>query len=350
MIDWTQGMSQTFSYFIVDPVSWLDVQQLTEVTSCKIIYDLDSELLYSASFTIDNRDFAEEYIRVYMECQQGDERERVPLGTFLCQTPKRKGSGNVMSLSVAAYSPFIEYQGAEPPFGAPIGGQAYQAFRSITDRFHPPVVGTCEGESPITVTGDGESWIQPMRRALAPVGCECVPDMYGRTSIRPVIPTKALQPVWTFTDDNSSIMLPSYDETFDWYKLPNVCRLTWSEPTRYISAVAVNDDPSSQVSTVSRGREVTLTINNPEELHVGCTQQEADIVAKMKLEEASTVEVTYVISHGYCPVQVGDAIRIRYNRFGIDVVAKVTNQELNCVTGAEVRTTAKSVMTMWSAR
>lgn len=350
MVDWTQGMSQSFAYYVVDPDTWLDVEEIPEVTSCRIVYDLDSELRYSASFTIDNRDFSEEYIRAYMDCVQGDEVERVPLGTFLCQTPKRKVADNVMSLNVTAYSPLIEYQDAQPPFGTPVGGNAYNAFMSIAAMFHPPVVGSCDGESPVTVTGDGDSWLGPSRRLLAPVGAELEPDMYGRAAIRPTIPFRALQPVWTFTDDNSSIMLPGYDETFDWYKLPNVCRLTWSEPTRVVVAVAENDDPASPISTASRGREVTLTVNNPDELHVGCTQQEADIVARMRLEEASSVEVTYVISHGYCPVRVGDAIRIRYNRYGIDVVAKVTNQEMNCSTGAEVRTTAKSVMTMWSAQ
>ena len=41
--DWTSSMQQTFEYYTVDPLSWMDVEKLDNIESCTITRDSDNE-------------------------------------------------------------------------------------------------------------------------------------------------------------------------------------------------------------------------------------------------------------------------------------------------------------------
>jgi hypothetical protein len=78
------------------------------------------------------------------------------------------------------------------------------------------------------------------------------------------------------------------------------------------------------------------------------TKQEIDEYAKRALTELSTVECTISYSHGYCPVRLGDCVRLNYTRAGLlDVKAKVIRQIIDCKTSCQVQETAKFTMKLW---
>lgn len=88
-------------------------------------------------------------------------------------------------------------------------------------------------------------------------------DEMGRVLFTPQQDTASLQPVWTYDDSNSSILYPTLDIDHDLYGIPNVVEVIFSNGNSYYYGKAVNDDPSSPISTVNRGREITHRVTDP---------------------------------------------------------------------------------------
>ena len=53
MPNWTESMQQTFEYYIVDPGTWQDIRQLSNVKSASITWDSSSSTLGSATIDIE---------------------------------------------------------------------------------------------------------------------------------------------------------------------------------------------------------------------------------------------------------------------------------------------------------
>ena len=105
----------------------------------------------------------------------------------------------------------------------------------------------------------------------------------------------------------------------------------------------MNDDPDSPISIVSRGRKITHRVTNPSVLG-NPNKEEIEEYARQLLREMSTLEYTLTYKHAYCPVRVGDCVRLNYRRAGLyGIKAKVINQSIECVPGCPV--TEKVVFT-----
>lgn len=52
MPDWTKSMEQTFEYYVVDPGTWCDKSQITDMIQSGIEWDADADTLGSASFDV----------------------------------------------------------------------------------------------------------------------------------------------------------------------------------------------------------------------------------------------------------------------------------------------------------
>ena len=81
MVNWAESMQQTFEYYIVDPGTWKDKEKLTNVKSCTINRDLDTETLGSATIDV-TESLGECYVRVYLITIQNGITEKHPFGTF----------------------------------------------------------------------------------------------------------------------------------------------------------------------------------------------------------------------------------------------------------------------------
>lgn len=172
-------------------------------------------------------------------------------------------------------------------------------------------------------------------------------DEMGRVLFSPNQAIDSLTPVWTYTDDNSSILLPELNMNHDLYGIPNVVEIVYADVENYIVSRAVNDDPNSPVSTVTRGREIVYRVINPD-IHGKPTQKIVDKLAEDTLSQLSSVEYSVSYSHGYCPVRVGDCVRLNYTRAGLkNVKAKVVSQNINCETGCIVSETAVFTSKLW---
>ena len=351
MIDWLSSMQQTFEYYRVDPGTWKDINQLYNVKKATIERDSEVETLGSATFDV--TDSIEEcYIRAYLVIIQNGVTYRLPLGTFLVQTPSWSFDGKKKEISVDAYTPLLELKDNIPPIGYSLLKEdniMESAYRICRENTRAPVIATeCS-----TVLHDNfvantdDTWISFISDLIHNAKYTLDIDELGRIGFSPEQELTALQPVWTYNDDNSSILYPDISVDQDLYGIPNVVEVVYSNGSGYYNARVVNDDPNSPISTKNRGREVVYRDTNPS-LNGSPTEAQTQEYAERLLRKLSTLECTVTYSHGYCPVRVNDCVRLNYTRSGLTgIKAKVIRQSIDCETSCKVTETAVFTTNLW---
>lgn len=350
-IDWTKSMNQTFEYYVVNPDTWKDTQKLDNVISSNISRDADAESLGSASIDV-TESVGECYIRIYLIVSQNGEKGKFPLGTFLVQTPSSSFNGKVRDVSMDAYTPLIELKENLPPIGYSIPKDANimeQAYYIVRDYTRAPVVEpNCEELLfDNFVAESGETWLSFTTDLISNAKYEFSLDEMGRILFAPKQKLESLVPVWTYDDSNSSILYPEITMDHDLYGIPNVVEVIYSSGDNTYYARVVNDDVNSPTSTVNRGREIVYREDSPDVIGNPSNNQ-IQVYAKNLLTELSAIEYTVSYSHGYCPVRLGDCVRLNYSRAGInDIKAKVINQSIDCSSGCKVTEKAVFTSKLW---
>ena len=351
MADWTSTMQQTFEYYVVDPGTWKDKKKIDTVISSRISRDLEAETLGSASISI-TESLGECYIRMYLITIQNGIRERHPLGTYMVQTPSYSFDGKVKNITMDAYTPLIELKEKHPPLGYSIRKDENimaRAYSIMREQMRGPVVQTTKDTKlhHNFIANLDDTWISFTRDLISNADMRLELDELGRVLFAPEQELESLQPIWTFDTGNSSILYPSFDIQHDLYGIPNEVEVIYSNGTTSSSITVINDDPNSPVSTVSRGRRITHRITNPS---VVGKPSEAELkeYAKRMLKSLSSIEYTVTYTHGYCPVRVGDCVRLNYEAAGIrNVKAKIVSQTIECVPGCPVTEKAVFTSNLW---
>lgn len=351
MADWTKSMQQTFEYYIVDPNTWADTKKLDNVKSCTISRDSEAATLGSATIDV-TESVGECYVRVYMITVQNGITEKHPLGTFLVQTPSSSFNGKVRNVSMDVYTPLLELKEKQPPIGYSLlkdSNIMEHAYLITRENLRAPVV---ETECSETLSGDfvsntNDTWITFTSDLISNANYEYALDEMGRVLFSPKQELASLQPVWTYNDDNSSILYPDIDMQHDLYGIPNVVEVIYSNGKDYYHSRIVNDDPNSPVSTINRGREIVYRETSPK-LSGNPTEKQIEEYAQTLLRELSSPEYTITYTHGYCPVRLGDCVRLNYSRAGLkDIKAKVISQSISCKPGCTVTEKAVFTTKLW---
>lgn len=351
MPDWTKSMQQTYEYYTVDPNTWKDVRLLDNVKTSSISRDAEAETLGSATIDV-TESLGECYIRTYLITIQNGVREKHPLGTHLVQTPSSSFDGKVRSVSMDAYTPLLELKENPPPLGYSILKNENimdNAYRLVSENARAPVMPIKCDEKLYGhfVANTEDTWMSFTRDLIANAKYEFNLDELGRILFAPKQDTASLQPVWTFDDSNSSILYPDLDLDHDLYGIPNVVEVIYSNGADYFYAKVVNDDENSPISTVNRGREIVYRDTNPS-LSGNSTEEQIKEYADKLLRNLSTLEYTVNFSHAYCPVRIGDCVRLNYSRAGlVDVKAKIVSQNIKCVPGCPVSSKAVFTKKLW---
>lgn len=351
MPNWAESMQQTFEYYVVDPRTWKETKMLDNVKSCKISRDSNADTLGSATIDVTNS-VGECYIRAYLITIQNGIRERYPLGTFLVQTPSSTFDGKVRSVTMDAYTPLLELKEKMPPFGYSIlKGQNImaEAYKIVRENVRAPVVPPiCSDKlSGDFVANTDDTWFSFVTDLMSNAKYSFDLDELGRILFSPNQDIASLQPVWTYDDGNSSILYPDISMSHDLYGIPNVVEVVYSKNSDHYYAKVVNDDPNSPTSTINRGREIIYRDTDPSmsgEPNNKIVQERA----KQLLRRLSTIDYTVSYTHGYCPVRVGDCVRLNYSRAGItNVKAKVISQSIKCEPGTPVTEKAVFTAKLW---
>ena len=352
MIDWHESMEQTFEYYIVDPGTWKDKKKLNIIKPGSTIKrDAKSDTLGSASIKITG--LVEEcYIRVYLIAIQNGVTYKEPLGTFLVQTPSSSFDGKITSTTLDAYTPLIELN--ENPtalgyFTPKKSNTMDEVYRLVRDNCRAPVVPSKSDEVLYSdfIANASDTWLTYCKDLASNADYEIGLDEMGRIIFLPVQELESLQPVTTYDDSNSSILLPSITTEHDIYGIPNVVEIVYSNNNNYYYSRVVNDDVNSPTSTINRGREIIHRVTDLNLAGIP-TNAQVDEYAKKLLKTLSTMEYTITYTHGYCQTRIGDCVRLNYTAAGLsNVKAKVISQSITCESGCKVEETAKYTKNLW---
>lgn len=351
MTDWSKPTQQTFEYFTVDPGTWKDVQRVDSVTSSSITRDMDTETLGSATIDI-TESIGETYLRIYLVTIQNGVTERHPLGTYLVQTPSEKFDGKLKTYSLDAYTPLIELKENKPPLGYYVEKDANVmewATRLTQEHARAPVVKASSEDKLYRdfIANTDDTWMSFNVDLMANAKFYYDLDEMGRILFAPKQDTASLQPVWTYNDDNSSILYPDISLERDLYGIPNVVEVIYTDNNDNYYARVVNDDENSPISTIQRGREIIHRVENPE-FAGEPTQLMIQEYADQLLRELSSLECTISYKHGYNGVRIGDCVRLNYTRADMtDIKARVISQSISCEDGCPVSETAVFTKKLW---
>lgn len=366
MPNWTESMQQTFEYYMVDPGTWKDYKKLDNVTSCTISRDSSAETKGSATIDI-TESVGECYIRVYLVTIQNGITEKHPLGTFLVQTPSSSFNGKIRNVSMDAYTPLLELKENQPPIGYYVPKETNimdTVYTLSREHLRAPVVKT-KSDTKLKydfVADPNDTWLSFLSDLLtnnleytdSNGQLEYVNAKYsfdldemGRVLFSPEEDAASLRPVWTYDDGNSSILYPELSMEHDLYGIPNVVEVVYSNGKDNFYHREVNNDPNSPISVPRRGREIVYRVIDPD-MGGNPTDTQVKEYAKQLLRDLSSIEYTLTYTHGYCPVRVGDCVRLNYARAGLtDIKAKVISQSIKCETGCSVTEKAVFTMKLW---
>ena len=351
MIDWLSSMQQTFEYYVVNPDTWKDEKLIDNVISCTINRDSEAETLGSATIDV-SESLGECYIRVYLITIQNGVKEKHPLGTFLVQTPSSSFDGKIRDVSMDSYTPLLELKESPPPLGYYIAKDENimdNAYRLVREHARAPVV-KAECDTNLFndfVSDTDDTWITFLIDLIANAKYMFSLDEMGRILFSPKQDTASLQPVWTYDDGNSSILYPDLEMDHDLYGIPNVVEVIYSSGNEHYYSRVINDDPNSPISTINRGREIVYRETDPSVIGDPTSDQIQEYAEKL-LASLSTLEYTVTYSHGYCPVRIGDCVRLNYSRAGLNnVKAKVISQTIECKPGCKVTEKAVFTTKLW---
>lgn len=351
MNDWSNTMQQTFEYYLVDPVLWTDTQKLENVISSTIEYDSTAETLGSASINMTEA-IKESYIRVYLVTIQNKVRNRYCLGTFLAQTPSTSFNGKMKSVSMEAYTPLIELKEKQMPIGYFLDKDKNileYAYKITRENTRTPVISNVSDDvlKDNFIANVEDTCLKYVNDLISQASYEFLLDNESRILFSPKQNIESMQPIWTYDDSNSSILLPDISVNHDIYGIPNVVNVVYSDNKKTLYSTIKNEDPDSPTSIQNRGREIIYRDTKPN-FYGNPTQRQLDEYATKILKEKSSVEYVVNYTHGYCPVRVGDCVMINYKRAGFENIrAKVISQSIDCKTGCIVNEKAKFTSRLW---
>lgn len=351
MPDWSASMQQTYEFYEIDPGTWGEIKKIDTITSGSVEIDSTLETKGSATFA-SSETFEDKYIRPYLVIIQNKQEYKYPLGTYLCTAPGVSYTGKTKEINIEGYSPLIELKEKYPPVGYFIySGRKIlnSAYSILFTQMRAPVI---KGNDATTLEADfvanvGDTWLDFVNDLIANADYELGLDELGRALFMPLQDAASLSPIWTYTDDNSSILQPQVSVDRDIYGIPNVVEVVYSKDSTTLYATVKNTDKNSAVSIPARGREVVFRDTDPA-INGNVTQTRLNVYANQLLKQKSSLEYKLTYTHGYCPVRVGDCVLLNYERAGLNnIKAKVISQRINLTPGCQVEETAVFSSKLW---
>lgn len=237
-----------------------------QVASCRIYNNSEATIQRTIQLVTQNDsaiDYASDRIRPYMKLKMGDTFLTFPLGIFLMSSPTRKEQSGSIQRTIEGYDKMqiladdkftsryavaanTTYTGAVATILQSAGITKYnieQTAKETQTILEWPV-----GTSKLTACND-------LLQAINYVPLYA--DAYGYIRSAPYALPEARGIDAGYTTDKDSVVLYGGEEELDIFGAPNkIVRYLENAERQYLESTAVNTDPNSKLSTVSRGRTI----------------------------------------------------------------------------------------------
>lgn len=337
MTDYLGGYTAEWEVWLVDPETWDDAGVVEGVRSVSVDRGCPdgAPLLESGSMAIDSDGSRVEgrWCRISMKAEQGG-TDRTAMATLLFERASSRVEKGTAEVTCDGHSVLKPAADRRMPYGAyaPEGcdGAAYAA-GMLAECTPAPV----RVEGSFTLVDDvvfdiGCTYLEAVWKVLLAAGWCIQIDGRGEITVR----AKPTEPALELSSQTAALLLPGVDDDFSLADVPN----TYYAIDDSRSAVAVNDDPSSPVSTVSRGRSVDVVDTSP----VLVDGESIEMYAARKLAEASVVTRTLTYEREFWPDVVPySLVRASLSEHGVEGDLRVSEQSLECGRGVKVTESAQ---------
>ncbi len=333
-MEWSLGYKASYHACMVDPVTWADRDRLDILSGS--ISRTNSGLRESADIScIDYPHGSDKWIRIWMDAEQNGSHEHIALFTGLTSAPERNIDGITEEMDLQCYSTLKPAQDVYLPRGwyAAKGFIGAEIIHDLLD-IGPAPVAYEEGSPRLSqhiIAEDGETRLSMAYKVLEAINWRIRIEGTGEIRIEP----QASEPSAIYSALGNDQIEPKVTVKNDWFDCPNVFRAVTESGTE----TAIDEDPSSMLSTISRGREIWK-----EETSVKLNDGESLLAyARRKLRELQSIATEISYSRSYDPqVHVTDYIRLNYPAQNLSGVFVVESQKITLdhsgTTAEEVRT------------
>lgn len=343
MIDFGAPYSSTWRVFAVDERTWADGDRVYGVTGASISREADGNLIESGTFTADlpsGESLGEGYYRLVMTANQNGVSERVDVATLHGIT-SGSVSGKGRNLQTVDCSSVLYPASTEK---TAIGGYAPSGVNGA--QFVADMLSSCikapvewEGafilDSPI-VFQLGWSMLKCCWTVLEAGNFTMFID--GRGTVR--VCEKPTAASLSLDSTSARLVGTSVSRKMDWSVVHN----------RYYAidgkdvAVAVNDDPNSVTSTVSRGYNSDVVDRSPKRVN----GETLEAYASRKLHEDSVILDTRTYTREWVDgVYPNSVVLGSIPSVGLEGTLRVTSQKLTLGRGIKVDETAGLEVSSW---
>lgn len=337
MMDFARSYSARWRVYKVNRKTWADAELVSDIDAISISRNAGGDLIESGSMDVTGS-FDNDYYRIAMVAEQGGEVERIDLATMLFQskdgehdygTTKQSVDGNSVLYPASTTTVLI---GGYAPAG--VDGAAY-AGKLLADSINAPV--KVEGHFTLdtNIVHELGSYVIDAVWDVLNAGNFCIQiDGRGVVHIRPM----PKEPILTIDNSNAKLLTNGIKFSNAESELPN----------RYIvivgdsKTIAVNSDPNSRISTVSRGYYVDMVDNSPAPIN----GETIAAYANRKLRESSILKDERSYTREYAKdVNVNSIVRASIN--GLEGDLRVISQSFKCEHGIVVEEKANREIKLW---
>ncbi len=321
-MDWSKGLSASYNAYIVDPITWRDTDEIQIINGT--ISKSEDDLRESADISVLNYESdTEQWIRIYLNARQLHDSARCPIFTGLISSPTKDIDGNIQTNNLNCYSVLKPASDILLPKGyyVPYGTDVAYILRSLLSIIRGTPIDT-EGVSrtlsQTIIAESNETHLSMANKILYFMGLR----MYisGDGSI--VVSETDLNPVTYFDANEFDSLETKLNIENNWFYCPNVFRAIEGD----FSAIAIDDDPDSPLSTVNRGREIWMEETNCN-FDIGESLAQ---YAERRLKEEQQVLITASYTRRFDPdVNVSDVITLMYPGQGLAGNYYVTSQNIS---------------------
>ena len=329
-MDFTKSYKAAFYAAFLDPVTWNE-QGRFEIVSGSVSRT-DSGQRATAELTVREYDEPiDRWVRIYMDCDQNGSRAHEALFTGIVSTPGSEHNGAIENVKLQAYSPLKAAEDIKLQLGwyVPAGRNGAAVIRDLLKKQPAPVevVGTAPVLSEAIVAEQNENCLSMTEKVLSSINW--IMQVAGDGTI---ILKKASAESVLDMGPQQDIVETTFSKGRDWFSCPNVVFAT----TGTASYEARDDDPESELSTVSRGREVQVFEEN-------VTLSDNETIrkyAERRLTELQARTETASYTRRYMPdVLVGDNVRLDYG--SLSGLFTVESQTITLGTAARTQEAVK---------
>lgn len=348
-IDWLRGYSSRWTLRRVNQRTWADGGEVAGVTSATVSRTLDGDAptIDSASITATRSagDLLEEgWYRLTMLATQGRTVERVDVATLWCAQTDGSLDLGANSIDITGRSVLWPCRRRSMPPGsyAPAGVDGARWAADVLAAATPAPV-KLDISAGFTlddaIVYDSTSALAAAWEVLR-AGSHTL-RVLGDGTI--VVAPRANAPSLVLDRITSRLLLPDVGRGYDLSDVPN----RYVAALNGVEAVAMNEDPASQVSTVRRGMIIDPE-DGVDESPKRVNGETLDAYASRRLEELSIVTDERTYSREWWPNTLpGDLVHGTVASTGVDGDLRIVSQQLTCGAGILVEEKASREVRLW---